>query len=79
MSDYSEEDDWEREEREEKEYNQPGFLRNIFGRGEFNFDPQFSTAKLDYDFVEHRNLSELGTSIVEQHKAKITEFIGRSQ
>jgi len=31
-----------------KRYNQPGFLRNMFGRGEFAFDPQFSTAKLDY-------------------------------
>ena len=63
----------------EEEYNQPGFLRNLFGRGAFNFDPQFSTAKLDYDFVEHRNLSELGAFIVEQHKDKIIEFIGRSQ
>jgi len=63
----------------DEEYNQPGFLRNIFGRGEFNFDPQFSTAKLDYDFVEHRNLSELGNYFVEQHQDKIIEFVGRSQ
>ena len=62
-----------------KEYNQPGFLRNIFGRGEFSFDPQFSTAKLDYDFVEHRNLSELGTFIIKQNKDTVKGFIRRSR
>lgn len=45
-------------------YNEPNFLENLFGRGTFQFDPQFSTAKLDYDFAEHRNLSELGEYVV---------------
>ena len=62
----------------DKEYNQPGFFRNIFGRGEFAFDPQFSTAKLDYDFVEHRNLSELGTFIIKKHEDMINDFVDRS-
>ena len=47
-----------------KPYNGPNFLENLFDRGAFRFDPQFSTAKLDYDFAEHRNLSELGEYIV---------------
>jgi predicted acylesterase/phospholipase RssA len=62
----------------DKEYNNPGFLRNIFGKGEFAFDPQFSTAKLDYDFAEHRNLSELGTFFINQHEDEIINFINRS-
>ncbi len=41
----------------------------------FAFDPQFSTAKLDYDFAEHRNLSELGSFIVDYYKDDIKEFI----
>jgi hypothetical protein len=61
-----------------KEYNQPGFLENIFGRGEFAFDPQYSTAKLDYNFMEHRNLSDLGRFIVESHKDEVKEFVARS-
>jgi predicted acylesterase/phospholipase RssA len=61
------------------EYNNPGFLRNIFGKGDFAFDPQFSTAKLDYDFVEHRNLSELGTFVIDQHKDEIKDFVNRSE
>lgn len=62
-----------------KEYNRPGFLKNLFGRGRFSFDPQFSTAKLDYSFAEHRNLSELGTFIVRQHAKQITQFAARSR
>jgi hypothetical protein len=30
------------------------------GGGDFTFDPQFSTAMLDYSFAKHRNLTELG-------------------
>lgn len=60
-------------------YNKPGFLQNLFNQGDFSFDPQYSTAKLDYDFAEHRNLSELGCFIVNQHKDKLIEFIGRSK
>jgi hypothetical protein len=61
-----------------KEYNQPGFLENVFDRGEFAFNPQYSTAKLDYNFMEHRNLSELGKFVVEHHKDEIKAFIARS-
>jgi predicted acylesterase/phospholipase RssA len=60
-------------------YNQPGFLRNLFGQGEFHFDPQFSTAKLDYEFAEHRNLSELGTFIVKEHAKQIADFARRAR
>lgn len=59
-------------------YNQAGFLRNLFNKGTFSFDPQFSTAKLDYDFSEHRNLSELGTFVVKQHEDDIQNFVARS-
>ncbi len=59
-------------------YNKPGFLRNLFGAGEFAFDPQFSTAKLDYDFAEHRNLSNLGTFLVDKHKVLIKSFAAKS-
>ncbi len=59
-------------------YNQPGFLRNMFGHGEFSFDPQFSTAKLDYSFVEHRNLTELGTFIVKENAQLFSDFVGKS-
>ena len=62
-----------------KDYNKPDFLRNLFGAGEFSFDPQFSTAKLDYDFVEHRNLSELGKFFIQQHAGVVKEFVGRSE
>lgn len=62
-----------------KRYNQPGFLRNMFGRGAFTFDPQFSTAKLDYSFSEHRNLTELGTFIVKEHASLFTKFAARSK
>jgi len=60
-------------------YNRPGFLKNLFGRGKFAFDPQFSTAKLDYRFSEHRNLSALGCFIVQQHAKTITQFAARSK
>jgi hypothetical protein len=63
----------------DKPYNQPSFLRNLFGKGNFAFDPQFSTAKLDYDFAEHRNLSDLGAFIVHEYKEDILTFIQRSQ
>lgn len=53
---------------QDKDYNQPGFLENIFSRGKFAFDPQYSTAKLDYDFIEHRNLSGLGSFIVDHYQ-----------
>ena len=59
-------------------YNQAGFLRNLFNKGAFSFDPQFSTAKLDYDFAEHRNLSELGSFVVHQHKSEIQGFVAQS-
>lgn len=62
-----------------KPYNQPGFLQNLFGRGEFAFDPQFSTAKLDYSFAEHRNLTELGTFIVKQNADTFTSFAAKSK
>ncbi len=62
----------------EKEYNQRGFLENIFDRGRFAFNPQFSTAKLDYNFMEHRNLSNLGRFIIESHKDEVEAFIARS-
>jgi len=57
-------------------YNKPGFLRSIFNRGKFAFDPQFSTAKLDYSFSEHRNLTQLGVFTVEQNKQMFTDFAG---
>jgi hypothetical protein len=60
-------------------YNQPGFLRNLFGRGDFSFDPQFSTAKLDYSFSEHRNLSELGAFMVRSNGALFKEFAAKSR
>ena len=62
----------------DRPYNQAGFLRNLFSKGKFSFDPQFSTAKLDYDFAEHRNLSELGTFIVKQHENEIKNFVSQS-
>ena len=62
-----------------KPYNQPGFIRHLFGHGAFCFDPQFSTAKLDYDFAEHRNLSELGEFIIKQSKRSIKSFVRRSR
>lgn len=62
-----------------KRYNQPGFLQNMFGRGDFAFDPQFSTAKLDYSFAEHRNLTELGTFIVKENAQMFTTFAAKSK
>ena len=59
-------------------FNQPGFLRNLFGQGKFSFDPQFSTAKLDYDFAEHRNLSDLGSFMVKTYEDDIKAFINRA-
>jgi len=66
------------QEAQNKDYNQPGFLENFFSRGKFSFNPQYSTAKLDYDFMEHRNLSELGYFIVKQHRQEVKSFIARS-
>lgn len=60
-------------------YNQSSFLRNLFGRGDFSFDPQFSTAKLDYSFTEHRNLSELGAFMVQSNAALFREFVAKSR
>ncbi len=62
-----------------KPYNQPGFLRNLFDRGTFSFDPHFSTAKLDYDFAKHRNLSELGCFVIKKYKNNIIKFVERSR
>jgi predicted acylesterase/phospholipase RssA len=72
---------WDRFDRAaaSQPYNQPGFLDRLFGGGDFAFDPQFSTAKLDYDFFEHRNLSELGTFIVKEHEATVRSFVDRSE
>lgn len=63
----------------DKPFNQPGFLRNLFSKGKFSFDPQFSTAKLDYDFAEHRNLSDLGSFVVNKYENDIKEFVNRSR
>jgi hypothetical protein len=60
-------------------YNQPAFFNHLFGGGEFAFNPQFSTAKLDYDFAEHRNLSELGAHVVEANRATIRRFVNRAR
>ena len=60
-------------------YNQPGFLRSLFGRGDFSFNPQFSTAKLDYSFAEHRNLTELGVFMVKENAATFRQFVARAQ
>lgn len=60
-------------------YNEPGLLQHLFDRGTFSFDPQYSTAKLDYTFTEHRNLSELGRFVVQRNSAKIKGFVGRAQ
>lgn len=62
-----------------KPYNKPNFMRNLFNKGSFAFDPQFSTAKLDYDFSEHRNLSELGCFVVKDHEDDIKAFVERSR
>lgn len=62
-----------------RKYNQPGFLTSLFGRGKFSFDPQFSTAKLDYSFAEHRNLAELGVFVVEQNSKVFREFASKSK
>ena len=66
------------EKARHEQYNQPDFLENIFSRGKFTFDPQYSTAKLDYDFAEHRNLSELGRFIINYYKSDIRGFIRKS-
>lgn len=62
-----------------KPYNQPGFLRNLFGQGTFAFDPQFSTAKLDYNFAEHRNLSEIGAFMVHKKSQLIRRFADKAK
>lgn len=62
-----------------KKYNQPAFLRSLFGRGTFSFDPQFSTAKLDYSFVEHRNLTELGVFLVKKEEKLFTQFAAKAK
>jgi predicted acylesterase/phospholipase RssA len=63
----------------DKPYNQPGFLRHLLGRGEFAFDPQFSTAKLDYEFREYRNLSDLGSFAVREQADEIRGFAMRAR
>ena len=63
----------------DRPYNRPGFFSHLFGDGTFAFNPQFSTAKLDYDFAEHRNLSELGAFIVREKRRRIRRFADRSQ
>ncbi len=60
-------------------YNKPGFFKSIFGGGDFSFDPQFSTSKLDYSFAEHRNLTELGVFMVKENAAAFQQFANRSQ
>ncbi len=60
-------------------YNQPSFFNQLFKQGKFGFNPQFSTAKLDYDFAEHRNLSKLGELVIKKHKRVITQFVKRSR
>ena len=55
-------------------YNKPGFLKHLFSNGDFSFDPQYSTAKLDYSFAEHRNLSELGAFLVKQSEKLFSGF-----
>ena len=59
-------------------YNRPSFLGSLFGEGAFTFNPQFSTAKLDYDFSEHRNLSNLGKYVVMEHQDQIRAFVAKS-
>jgi len=72
---------WDKFDKEvaKRPYNKPSFLGSLFGGGPFEFDPQFSTAKLDYDFAEHRNLSELGTFIVKEHAKEIKSFVSKSK
>lgn len=64
-----------------KKYNKPSFFDRLFDGGKFSFDPQFSTAKLDYNFSEHRNLSDLGTFMVtnDLYKKTILDFIANSE
>jgi len=66
-------------EASKQRYNKPGFLRSLFGRGEFSFNPQFSTAKLDYSFAEHRNLTEIGAFMVEQNAKTFQQFAARAR
>lgn len=66
------------EQAAKEPYNDPSFLGGLFGATDFHFDPQFSTAKLDYAFAEHRNLSRLGSFMVEQHQDTILDFIAGS-
>lgn len=67
------------QEFKDKPYNHPGFLRHFGLGGEFSFDPQFSTAKLDYEFAQHRNLSDLGTFVVTQRADLIRGFAQRAR
>ena len=60
-------------------YNKPGFLKSLFSRGDFSFNPQFSTAKLDYSFAEHRNLTELGAFCVKENAKTFAEFAARAK
>jgi len=62
-----------------KKYNQPGFLKKLFGQGAFAFDPQFSTAKLDFSFAEHRNLSQLGRFIVQDNARTFEQFAAKAR
>ncbi len=60
-------------------YNQSSFFSHLFRGASFAFDPQFSSAKLDYDFCEHRNLSELGAFVVNEHRQRIRRFANRAK
>jgi hypothetical protein len=62
-----------------KKYNQPGFLKHLFSQGEFAFDPQFSTAKLDYSFTEHKNLTELGIFFVKENASTFQTFAAKAK
>lgn len=60
-------------------YNKAGFLKRLVGGKDFHFDPQFSTAKLDYELAEHRNLSGLGNFVVTEHADQIRKFAKRAR
>jgi hypothetical protein len=61
-----------------RSFNRPGFRSHLFGHGPFSFNPQFNTAKLDYSFAEHRNLSDLGHFVVMQEEASVAGFCERA-
>jgi hypothetical protein len=61
-----------------KKYNQPGLPRSLFGCGQFPFDPQSSTAKLDYSFAEQWNVTELGVFVVKQKAKTLQQFAAKA-